>query len=142
MSHIGYGIELKIGDGASSETFAALAELLDVSGPNLSMDTVETTHAGSTDEYKTFIAGLKDAGEVTCDVAFEPSHATQDESTGLVKKWNDRTLTNFQLAFPDSGSTTWTFSAYVTGFQPSEPIQDRATASVTLKITGALGWSV
>jgi len=136
MAHIGYGIELKMGDGATSEVFTALAEVLGISGPGLSMEAVETTHAASTNAWKTYIAGLLDAGELTVDLAFLPADGTQDHTTGLLKKLKDRIATNFQLIFPDTGSTEWDFEALVTGFEPTEPIEDRATASVTLKITG------
>ena len=136
MGHIGYGIQLKMGDAASPEVFTALAEVIGVGGPGLSMGTVETTHAASTNAWKTYIAGLLEAGEVSVDLAFEPADATQDETTGLLSKMKARAAANFQIIFPDGNTTTWEFPALVTNFEPTEPLEDRATASVTLKITG------
>jgi len=53
-----------------------------------------------------------------------------------LKDLKNRTKRNFQLVFPDVGATTWAFAAYVTGFEPSAPVDDLLGASVTLKITG------
>ncbi|KKL69977.1 hypothetical protein LCGC14_2109540, partial [marine sediment metagenome] len=43
---------------------------------------------------------------------------------------------NFQLIFPDSGTTTWSFAALVTGFEPSAPVDGPLTASVSMLISG------
>jgi len=83
-----------------------------------------------------YIKGLKDGGEISLDLTYLPGHATQDASTGLLKDFNDRILRNFQLVFPDTGTTTWSFAAFITGFEPSAPKDDRLSAAVTLKISG------
>jgi hypothetical protein len=79
---------------------------------------------------------LIDAGELTFDVNFIPTNATQSQSTGLLKDLKNRTKRNWQLVFPDGSSTTWAFAAYVTGFQISAPPDDLLGASVTLRLTG------
>lgn len=40
------------------------------------------------------------------------------------------------LRFPDIAATEWTFSAYVTKFEPSAPFEGKLTASASLKISG------
>lgn len=132
----GFGTILKIGDGGGPENFTAIAEVHDISGPSLSRDTVETTHQQSTEKWKEFIAGLKDAGEVSFDISYLPTHATHDNTTGLLKDFDDGTLRNFELVFPDSGATTWSFSALVTGYEPTAPKEDKLTAAITLKVSG------
>jgi len=47
-----------------------------------------------------------------------------------------RASTTYTLVFPDSGSTEWVFSAYVTGFEPSAPHDADLTATVNMKPTG------
>jgi predicted secreted protein len=47
-----------------------------------------------------------------------------------------RELVDFILRFPDIASTEWTFSAYVTKFEPSAPYDGKMTASVSLKPSG------
>ena len=136
MGEFGFGVKLQRGDAASPEVFTDIAELINLGGPGLSLDTVEVTHTGSTNKYREYIAGLLDAGEVSAEVNFLPANATQNEAAGILKDIKDRTKRNFKIVFPDSGSATWSFAAFVTAFEPSAPIDDRMTASITLKLTG------
>ncbi len=82
------------------------------------------------------IAGLLDAGEVSAEMNFLPANATQNEAAGILKTMSDRTLRNWQIVWTDSGPTTWSFAAFVTSFEPSASIEDRTTASITLKLSG------
>ena len=129
----GFGTILKRGDGAVPEVFTTIAEVKSLSGPGLTLETIDVTHHQSTGGWREFIGGLLDGGEVTFDVNFIPSNQTQDN---LWTDLQNRTLRNFELEFPDPGSTTWSFSALVTGFEESAPIDDVLGASVTLKISG------
>ncbi|MEM7416787.1 MAG: phage tail tube protein [Gemmatimonadota bacterium] len=131
------GIELQIGDGGGTEVFTAIAQVRDVGGPGLSMDTIDVTHHGSADHWREFVAGLKDAGEVSLELLFDPTETThRDASGGLLDDMDNRVLRNFQLQFPDTAQTTWSFAAFVTGFNPSAPHDGALTAAVTLKISG------
>jgi len=137
MGLAGFGTLLKIGDGGGTEVFTTIAEVSNISGPGLAMDTIDVTNHSSPTAWRQYVAGLKDAGEVSFDINYTPTAATHNATTGLLKDMNDRTLRNFKLVFPDLGATTWTFAAFITGFEPSEPIDDKLTAAVTLKISGA-----
>lgn len=56
---------------------------------------------------------------------------------GLVYDLVNMTKRNFQLVMPAASSTTWSFTALVTSFEPDLPEKGPMAASVTLKITGA-----
>jgi hypothetical protein len=131
-----FGTLLKIGDGATSESFTTIAEVTDLGGPNLSLDTEEVTNHSSTDGWDEFIGTILRAGEVPFEVSFIPTNATHSYSAGLIKDMVNRTKRNFQLIFPNISSTTWSFAALVTKFDPKEPVKGRLSASITLKITG------
>lgn len=131
-----FGTLLKIGDGGGTEVFTTIAEVKDISGPSLKLDTEEVTSHSSTGGWREYIATLLDAGEVTFDVNFIPTNATHSQTSGLLKDLKNKTLRNFQLVFSNVGATTWAFSAFVTGFEPAEPVEGVLAASVTLKITG------
>ncbi len=136
MGTLGYGVLLKRGNAASPEVFTAIAELFNLSGPSLGLDTVETTHTQSTSAYRERIAGLLDAGEVSAEVNFLPADATQTEAAGILLDMKNRTLRNWEIIWTDAGPTTWTIAAFVTSFEPSAPIEDRMTASITLTLSG------
>ena len=131
-----FGTLLKIGDGGSPESFTTVAEVSSIGGPTLSLDPIDVTSHDSTGGWRQFVGGLLDGGEVSLEINYDPVGATHDASTGLIADMVARTLRNFQLVFPDTGNTTWTFAALITAFEPSEPIDDKLSASVTLKVSG------
>ena len=131
-----FGTLLKIGDGGDPESFTTIAEVKDISGPSLSLATEEITNHSSPGGWREFIGTLLDAGEVTFDINFIPTHSTHNASTGLIADMVNKVKRNFQLVFPDAGNTTWNFTALITGFELSEPVEGTLSASVTLRITG------
>ena len=131
-----FGTLLKIGDGASPENFATVAELRTISGPSLSADTIDVTTHNTPTPFRRFIAGLLDGGEVTFDINFIPTETTHGYSAGLLKDMTDRARRNFQIVFPDSGTTTWLLPTIITGFEMSADPADVLMASVTLKVAG------
>lgn len=131
-----YGTLLKVGDGGTSETFTTIAEVRDISGPSLSADVKDVTSHDSEDGWDESITTILRGGEVTFNVNFVPTDTTHSYSSGLINDMVDRTKRNFQLVFPDSGSTTWNFAALVTGFETTANVADELTADVTLKISG------
>lgn len=132
-----FGTLVKIGDGGGGgEVFTTIAELRDITGPNLALGTEEVTPQTATGGYREYVPTLLAGGEVTFDLNFVPTDNTQDFPAGLIKDMTDKTLRNFQIVWPDSGTTTWALSAYVTGFVPGAPVEGSLSASVTLLISG------
>jgi len=131
-----YGIALKQGDGGSPESFTDIAQVVNLGGPSLKLDPLDVTNHGSTSGWREFIGGLLDAGEVTLELNYDPAEGTHDATTGLIADMTARTVRNFQLVFPDSGSTLWSFAALVTGFEIGAPVDGKLTASATLKLSG------
>lgn len=131
-----FGTLLKIGDGEVEEEFTTIAEVTNIAGPNLSQETIDVTSHSSTERWREFIAGLLDAGEVSFDINFIPTENTHKLSTGILGDMVAGTKRNFELVFPDGGSTTWSFAAIITAFEPSEAIDDKLAASISLKLSG------
>lgn len=132
-----FGTLLKIGDGATpTETFTTIAEVSNISGPGFSLDTTDVTNHSSPGGWEEAIPTILHAGEVSFDINFVPTDPTHGFSTGLLHDMVNRIKRNFQLVFPNAGNTTWSFAAFVTGFEPAEPVDDKLSASVTLKLTG------
>ena len=115
-------------------SYSPIAFVRDVSGPNLSLDTIEVTTHGSTGGWREFIPGLLDGGDVTLDLFLDTTQATQGNSTGILNEITGRTVEGFRITWPDS--TIATFNAIVTSWQPGAVVDGAMTASVTLKITG------
>jgi hypothetical protein len=140
---IGLGTLLKIGDGASPESFDDMAEVKDITGPGLTREFAEFTHQKSPGGYREYKPTFKNSGDVTFKCNFIPDDPTQGFALagGLIKDYDDGTLRNFELVFPDAGSTKASFSAYVANLQPTAPLGSALEMNVTLRITGAVIWS-
>jgi len=129
-----HGTLLKMHDGTS--TYTTVLEVTDISGPNLSIDAVEVTSHDSASKFREFIAGLRDAGEVSFSVNWQPAATTHGNTSGLLYVAKNGLTRLWQLIFSDSGTTTYEFYAFITDFSPSAPIDDKLSADITLKLTG------
>lgn len=110
-----------------------IASIKNITGPGLSVDTIDTTHLASTGNWRTFISGPKDGGEVELDLVWDPTETTHEILEDVLI---GGTATAFSTVWSDAGSTTWQFNGLVTGLSPAAPFGDHLTASCTIKITG------
>lgn len=132
-----FGTLLKIGDGASSEAFTTVAEVRDIKGPALELNTEEVTSHSSTAGWEEHIATTATGGELSFELNWIPGNATQSYSAGLLKLLaTTKTPWNFQLVVPAASSVTWSFAAIVTKFVPDLPVKGKQAGAVTLKLTG------
>jgi len=141
---VGLGVTINMGDGGSPEVFAALANVANIDGPGESVETVETTHLASTGGYREFRPHLKDAGEVTLTMHFDPTHATQDSTTGLKAKYDANTLTNFEIDLSTvftGGENKVSFAAYVTNLGLAIAVDNIIERPVTLRVNGQPVWT-
>lgn len=129
----GFGTLLKRGNGATVEVFTTVAEIKSISGPGLSMETIDATHMESPNAFRELLPSFKSAGEVTLEMNFLPANANQQ---GFVEDFQDRVKRNWKLVFPNTATTTWSFSGYITGFTPSAAVDSILTASATIAVTG------
>lgn len=125
-----FGTTLSRGDGIEpTEAFTPIANVTNITPPSLSRDTSDVTAHDSADGWREFIGLLKDGGEVSIDVNYDPSkHDT------LVDDFDDVDTRSYKITFPDA--TEWAFEAIMTGFEPDAPHDDKLTASVTFKVSG------
>jgi len=132
-----FGTLVKIGDAATpTEAFTTIGELGDIDGPSMTLDTHEAP--SQTSLVMKRVAGMLKMGAVTFPINFIPTDGTHDDSTGLIADMFARTLRHFQLVWPDAGSTTWAFSAYVAGVHPKGVTNGVLSAEVSLEISGAV----
>jgi len=81
-------------------------------------------------------------GSVAFKCNFLPDDATQGfATTGRLNDYDDDTLPNFELVFPDSDATKASFAAHVANIAPGAPIAGALELSVTLRVTGPVAWS-
>lgn len=108
-----------------------IADITSISGPGLERDTIDVSSHQSPQAWREHIGGMKDAGEVSIDVNYDP--ADHDE---LVADLDAEEPMSYRIVFPDEDETTWTFQAIMTGFEPDAPHDDKLSASLSFKVTG------
>ena len=122
-----------------TNTGPVYAQVTNISGPGLSLDTVDVTSHDSTSAWEEVVATILRSGEITMDIVYDPANATHKyAANGLLYDMVSRTAITLTLIFPDTATTEWTFSGYVTAFEPSAPVDGALTASVTIKPTGVV----
>lgn len=119
------------------EYWPEIAAVVGVSGPGLTLDTVDVTAHDSTGGWEEVVPTILRTGEVTLEINYDPAEATHEAlATGLLFVMSTERLNDFELVFPDLAVTTWAFSAYVTGFEPGAPHEGKLSAAVSMKVTG------
>jgi len=128
------GTLIKIGNGASPEVFSSIPEIKTFSGPGGSASIIDVTDLSSTGKEKRM--GLADEGQLSFTINYIPDNT---QHTLLRTRRASREETDFKMVFTDdSPSTTWSFSAFVTGFAVSGAVDNVVEANVTLEITGSI----
>lgn len=109
-------------------TYVAIANVTSLSPPGTTRETLDVTAHDSPNGYMEFLGGLKDPGEVSADVNYDPQiHQV------LIDDFEVQEI-NYKITFP--GGETVTFPALLTGLEPDAPYDDKLTASLSWKVTG------
>lgn len=129
-----YGTSITI-QRLQTGSYVAMTNLKDISGPEITAETIDVTTHDSADHFNEFLAGIADGGEVTFDVEFDPTSAAHETL------WNDvaaRQLHNFKLILPGgSGSVgNIAFAGLLTKIGIGAPVKGSLMAPVTIKVSG------
>ena len=127
---IGYGSLFEISaDGGS--TWASPGEATSLTPPAFAVDAIDVTHMQSANGTREFIPGLMDPGEASVEMNFMPG----SEGEALILSVL-RTKIKARCTFP-AGETV-TFDAIITGYAPAAPMDDKMTATLTVKVSGVV----
>lgn len=129
MAKRALGTKLKIGESSP----VAVAGLTSIGGLELSADTIDVTTLDSDGGYREFIAGFKDAGEVSLEGYLEPE--TGKGQKELYDLFESGETEDFTIEFPNS-IASWAFKGVVTGFGTGADLEDPLSFSATIKVSG------
>lgn len=120
------GNGVTIAFGTSSFT----AEIVSFTPPGWSRESIETSHAGTTDA-KTFMpADLVDYGELSMTIHFNPD----------LEPPVDGAAETITITFAGGGAT-WAFSGFMTAYEPGDADgvgDEKIEADITVKVSGAI----
>jgi predicted secreted protein len=122
-------------DTTGSGTFAAIGAVADIQGPDKSREALESTTHDSPNKYREFEKGLKDGGEVTLDIRYDPGNSTHAD---LEADYEEDDRRDYQVVIRPgtAGEKTIEFSALITGLSHAFPHDDLMQLNVTIKISG------
>jgi len=127
----GVGAKFQRSNMLGTPVFTTIAEVNNISLPNMSRATYDVTSLDSTGGYKEFIAGFRDSGEVRIEMNF-----TLAGYNKLKDDFQTETKIDYQIILPDAGATTLGFSALCTAVGGTVPTDGKVTCSATFKISG------
>jgi predicted secreted protein len=141
LASIGHSNLFQIFDtDASPDVWVTVAEVRNITPPSFARDAQDATHTESTEAWREFIPGLKDAGEMSCELNLVPDSNTMDL---ILAQFDSDSLTQVRILFADGVQTgpsptcsRFTCNGIVTGFPLEAPMDDKMSATVTVKISG------
>lgn len=133
-AQIGLGAEFHL-EATAGGTLTQLGEITGISLPNPQVEEVEATHFGSPDRRREYISGLIEDGEGTFEMNYVPGSATDALIRAALA---DGAARGYMIVVPD-GAGAWeiTGDCIVRGYERNVPIDDRMTATLTVRFTGA-----
>lgn len=126
-----FGIALKRSDMATpTPTFTTLGNVTSVSGPEIERETYDVTAHDSLSGWREFIGGLKDGGEVSLDLNYDPR-----KHDVLVADFEDTAPRDYKLTFPGTLGE-WALKLVLTGFSQEAPVDDKLAGTLKFKVSG------
>ena len=111
-----------------------ILEMLSISGPLESCDTIDVTSHDSPDNYREFVAGPASGGEVSIE-----GNLIVGDELGQMKFYTDLQAGAKKTAWivmPMAVGASLLFDAIAKSFSPSTPYEDKIGVSATLQVTG------
>lgn len=110
-----------------------IAQVTNIAGPNLALDTVDVTTHDQAEAWEEHISTILRTGTLSIDIIYDPGLA---DHVAVLAGMVGKEAVEFELRFPDIAYSQYIFDAFVTGFNPSAPVDGALTAGVTIKVTG------
>lgn len=135
-TQIGYGTQFLMAATPAATALTVLAEVTSVSPPNEQAAEVEVTNYGSPNRTREYIAGLTDPGTISVEMNWVPGSPSD---TLLKTAKADSAVRIMRIVTPDSDTQQqFTFPGFVQGYERNSPVDDRMTATVTIRVAGAV----
>lgn len=130
MAQSAFGATISVGG-------SALAEVTAIGIPALTAEVIDVTTHGSTNRWRQFVRGLRDAAEFTVTMKYTAGSATDDACIAAIT--SDTAVAVEIVAKAASGTEDLTFNAFGTSYEVNDlEIDSDQTATLTLKPTGAV----
>lgn len=127
------GFATKFQRDSGGGVFQDVAEIMDITGPEISQEIVDATNMGSPEGFTEKIAvGIRDAADVTFSMNLIQDDASQN---GLLQDVLASTSRSYRIIFP-TGTKRISFTGLVKSIGHSFPMRDKMVNPVTITVTG------
>jgi len=130
---IGYDLLIEVRPLGSTGAYTPLAECFDFTPPADTVAEVEVTHFKSPDRRREYRPGLTESGTVSLEMNYIPGSAT-DLLVDAARA--NGTIWEIVATYPNGVSVN--FIGFVQEYTKAIPLDDRLTATVGLRVTGAV----
>lgn len=115
-------------------TYETIANVTSIGGPDRKRETIDVTAHDSPGGWMEFIGGLKDGGEVSLDINYDPAELTHD----LDADFDDDAARNYRvIILPGTEDEhTWQIKGVMTELSDEFPYDDKMARTMTIKVTG------
>lgn len=116
----------------------AIGQIESVAGPNMTATAIDISAHDSTSKFREFIAGMKDAGEVTFEVNWDQSNTTHKTNVlqGTAAAGLGAAEQTIEITFAGTAVHTFSCEGIITAWSLGLPLDDKQLASITIKFSG------
>ncbi len=122
-----YGTELRWNN-------EAIAEVVNIGGPNLTFDQIDCTHYQSPNHFKEFITGFGDGGEITMECTLIPGDTLGQRA--FLDDARDKESGDVTLHLGNPVVAVWAFEGVVIRLDFTQPMDNRLQFTATIKVSG------
>jgi len=127
---LGYNVDFSIYNGSA---YVQVAEVTNITWPGYKRDAIEVTYMDSASQFREYIAGLMDAGEVSVEMNWVPS------ATDPILAAMTAGVGQFKIQY--AGGVNIVFKAVVTGWSTQSPLGEKLSGTATFKLSGVPTWA-
>jgi len=121
-------------NSAEPDKFEEVSDAVELSGTEMSADTVEDTPYGTAEsDFRTYDYGLKDAGETTITATYKSGNAQVD---ALVDAFHNSTIEKLRFVFPSDIGVNWACDALITSVGVPMGKGEKLRRTITVKWSG------
>jgi predicted secreted protein len=120
-------------NGSGWATIAEIQSITNAGGQKLKM--IDVTNMDSAIAEEEMIPSIIQNDELNITFNWVGTDTVQK---GCYQDLQSRTLRNFQIIFPDSGGTQYSFAGYVTAFNVDAKFDDKIAGKMSIKPTGVI----
>jgi len=121
---------------STSGVYTAVAEVIDLTAPDLTRDRIDVTHLGTTSQTRAFLGGFIELGEATFTINYNPANVTHNgASNGLAGLFTAGTTQVWRILANGNTSEAEGFSGYVSSFTPRFSPDDQMLADCAIQVT-------